>query len=63
MFDLKLVENFYNKINSKIQYIKEKINRPLTLSEKILYQIKFYVNLNKYNLILVFLNLTTFDYF
>ena len=37
MFDLKLVESFYNKIDSKIQYIKEKINRPLTLSEKILY--------------------------
>ena len=37
MFDLKLVESFYNKIDSKIHYIKEKINRPLTLSEKILY--------------------------
>ncbi len=37
MFDLKLVESFYNKIDSKIKYIKKKINRPLTLSEKILY--------------------------
>ena len=26
MFDLKLVESYYNKIDSKIQYIKEKIN-------------------------------------
>jgi len=37
MFDLKLVENFYNNIDSKIKHIRNKINKPLTLSEKILY--------------------------
>ena len=37
MFDLKLVENFYNNIDLKIKYIRKKINKPLTLSEKILY--------------------------
>jgi len=37
MFDLKLVENFYNNIDSKIKLIRNKINKPLTLSEKILY--------------------------
>ena len=37
MFDLKLVEKFYNNIDSKIKHIRKKINKPLTLSEKILY--------------------------
>ena len=37
MFDLKLVEKFYNNIDSKIKYIRDKISKPLTLSEKILY--------------------------
>ena len=37
MFDLKLVEKFYNNIDSKIKDIRSKINKPLTLSEKILY--------------------------
>ena len=37
MFDLKLVEKFYNNIDSKIKHIRDKINKPLTLSEKILY--------------------------
>ena len=37
MFDLKLVENFYKNIDLKIKHIREKINKPLTLSEKILY--------------------------
>jgi aconitate hydratase len=37
MFDLKLIENFYNNIDLKIKYIRNKINKPLTLSEKILY--------------------------
>ena len=37
MFDLKLVEKFYNNIDSKIKHIRNKINKPLTLSEKILY--------------------------
>ena len=37
MFDLKLVEKFYNNIDSKIKHIRDKISKPLTLSEKILY--------------------------
>ena len=37
MFDLKLVKKFYNNIDSKIKHIRDKINKPLTLSEKILY--------------------------
>ena len=37
MFDLKLVEKFYNNIDSRIKHIRDKINKPLTLSEKILY--------------------------
>tara|TARA_S200000501_G_C20870698_1_gene764115 strand:+ start:4320 stop:6575 length:2256 start_codon:yes stop_codon:yes gene_type:complete len=37
MFDSKLVENFYKNIDLKIKHIRKKINKPLTLSEKILY--------------------------
>ncbi len=37
MFDLKLIEKFYNNIDSNIKHIRTKINKPLTLSEKILY--------------------------
>ena len=37
MFDLKLIEKFYKNIDSNIKYIRTKINKPLTLSEKILY--------------------------
>ena len=37
MFDLKLIEKFYKNIDSNINHIRTKINKPLTLSEKILY--------------------------
>ena len=37
MFDLKLIEKFYKNIDSNIKHIRTKINKPLTLSEKILY--------------------------
>ena len=37
MFDLQIIKNFYKDLNSKVINIKEKLNKPLTLSEKILY--------------------------
>ena len=37
MFDYELIKNFYNSLEDKILTIKKKIDRPLTLSEKILY--------------------------
>ena len=37
MFDLKLIQNYYSKLNNKMLAVKDKVNRPLTLSEKILY--------------------------
>ena len=37
MFDLELVQNFYNQLDSKIKSIRLNIEKPLTLTEKILY--------------------------
>jgi len=37
MFDLKLIQNYYSKLNNKMLAIRDKIDKPLTLSEKILY--------------------------
>ena len=37
MFDVELIENFYNSLESKISRTKQFLNRPLTLTEKILY--------------------------
>ena len=37
MLDLKLIENTYKKINSKLKEARTILNRPLSLSEKILY--------------------------
>ena len=37
MFDLGLIKNYYNNLDDKIKKIRKKINKPLTLSEKILY--------------------------
>ena len=37
MFDLNIIQKFYKNLDFKISNVKEKINRPLSLSEKILY--------------------------
>lgn len=37
IFDLEMIKKFYETLPAKIQNIKSKINRPLTLAEKILY--------------------------
>jgi len=37
MFDLNLIEKYYSNLSKKIDYTREIINKPLTLSEKILY--------------------------
>ena len=37
MFDLQLIEEFYQNIDFKMNQIRKKISKPLTLSEKILY--------------------------
>ncbi len=37
MFDLDLIKKYYDNLSSKIIDIKRKLNRPLTLSEKVLY--------------------------
>jgi len=37
MFDLELIKKYYDNLSTKITDIKKKLNRPLTLSEKILY--------------------------
>ncbi|MBI45427.1 MAG: aconitate hydratase [Candidatus Marinimicrobia bacterium] len=37
MFDYQLIENYYNNLSQKLLDIKKNLNRPLTLSEKILY--------------------------
>jgi len=37
VFDFETINKFYEKVEEKIKIIQEKINRPLTLSEKILY--------------------------
>ena len=37
MFDNQLIENYYNNLSQKLLDIKKNLNRPLTLSEKMLY--------------------------
>ena len=37
MFDLNLVEKYYSNLSEKIDAVRKAINKPLTLSEKILY--------------------------
>jgi len=37
MFDLEMIKNVYAKMEERIASARNKINRPLTLSEKILY--------------------------
>tara|TARA_B100000287_G_C20656300_1_gene788682 strand:- start:252 stop:2507 length:2256 start_codon:yes stop_codon:yes gene_type:complete len=37
MFDLELIEKFYNNLDSKIDSVRKLVNKPLTLTEKILY--------------------------
>ena len=37
MFDLELIKNYYNNLDKKISEVRNIIDRPLTLSEKILY--------------------------
>ena len=37
MYDLKMIENFYSSFEDKVDNVKEKLKRPLTYTEKILY--------------------------
>ena len=37
MFDLELIENFYNNLDSKIDSVRKLVDKPLTITEKILY--------------------------
>ena len=37
MFDLKMINKYYERMNDSVQAAKKKLGRPLTLSEKILY--------------------------
>ena len=37
MFDLDLIKKYYKNLDSKIKEVRKKVNKPLTLSEKILY--------------------------
>ena len=37
MYDLKMIENFYSSFGDKVDNVKEKLKRPLTCTEKILY--------------------------
>ena len=37
MLDLNIIEKFYNDFKLKIEASREKLNRPMTLTEKILY--------------------------
>ena len=37
MLDLNIIENFYKNMGSKIEDVQSKLNRPMTLTEKILY--------------------------
>ena len=37
MLDIEYITNFYNSLSEKISRVRQVINRPLTLSEKILY--------------------------
>ena len=36
IFDFEMINSFYKKLDSRISEIRKKLNRPLTLSEKIL---------------------------
>lgn len=37
VFDIKMIDEFYNSYSKKIERVKQVLNRPLTLTEKILY--------------------------
>ena len=37
MFDIELIEKYYNNLETKISKLRKKVTKPLTLSEKILY--------------------------
>ena len=37
MYDIDIVKRFYNLLPEQVSYIKKKLGRPLTLSEKILF--------------------------
>ena len=37
MFDLNIIKNFYKSLPNKIRGLRKEVDRPLTLSEKILY--------------------------
>ena len=36
-FDIEMIKSYYETLGEKMLVIKEKLNRPLTLAEKILY--------------------------
>ncbi|MDR0560516.1 MAG: aconitate hydratase [Prevotellaceae bacterium] len=37
VYDIEMIQNFYSNLNGRIELIRNKINRPLNLSEKVLY--------------------------
>ena len=37
MYDLKMIKDFYSSFGAKVDNVKEKLKRPLTFTEKILY--------------------------
>ena len=37
MYDLKMIEKFYSSFDGKINLLKDKLNRPLTYTEKVLF--------------------------
>lgn len=47
IFDLEMIESFYNNLDSKLLEIRKKLDHPLTLSEKILYGHLYSPNLAK----------------
>lgn len=47
VFDFEMLNNFYTTLPQKIKKIREKINRPLTLAEKILYSHLYDENFEK----------------
>ena len=42
VFDLDMIKNYYEKLPEKINVTRALLNRPITLSEKILYSHLFY---------------------
>jgi aconitate hydratase len=44
IFDIEMIDSFYRQLDSRIQDIRDKLKRPLTLSEKILYSHTFQKN-------------------